>query len=591
MLRLNCLFVTLMLMNGTTVVGQEKTPPKKKEAPEPYPGYKKFVIEGFTLHVNKDVLDPKNEAYERKPLDVLKLELGVLTKALSAKALQQLQKMIIWVEWDEKDKLANGRAGFALAVYQGSSQNALMSKGKNPGKAKTVTVLSMKGLTEEHQPQNDSERCVLMHEFAHAVHDQVFGFENEAIKKAYQQAMERKLYDKSLYAATNEKEFFAELTCSYLDILEAYPHNRDDLRKHDLVTFKLMEDLWGKNLRVRPTTPKITTKLPPDGRDKFDMDVTIQQMKIGEVLNGPKLADPTFKGKVALITFWHPKNASSLSALAKLTKWDNDLRRFGYCNVIGTNFQAQPVELKQAAEARHWPFSLVDPLLPPAKIGFKNLPHSILFDHRSKCVFRGTTFDLEPHLRMTIGKSLVAQLDQKEFNKSVVPIIAMLEKGQSPSTVLQSALPLASSSDAAVSEDAKRVARLLLEGGKKTIEEAEAFMKEKPVDAFVMLEPLPLEYKMTSVATRSTELLAKLRSDKAVIAELRARPTLEQIRKLDTALSGQAGSFDPTSPKFQMDHAETIKQIKKELEKIKKLWPAAHATQEATQIVDQYVAQ
>src|SRR5207253_74900 len=129
----------------------------------------------------------------------------------------------IWVEWNEEAKLSSGRAGNALAVYYGGHQAALLAKGMNPLKAKNVTILRMKSLTLQHQPKKESGRCVVLHEIAHAVHDQVLSNDNLNIKAAYKQAMERKLLDKEAYAATNEREFFAEMTCAYYDQLDYYP--------------------------------------------------------------------------------------------------------------------------------------------------------------------------------------------------------------------------------------------------------------------------------------------------------------------------------------------------------------------------------
>src|SRR5581483_9932341 len=118
---------------------------------------------------------------------------------------------LIWVEWSEREAMSNGRSGSAAAVYYGGHQLHMLEEGKHPLKAKNITILRMKSLTNEHQPKHDSGRCVILHEMTHAVHDQLIGFENPNIKFAYKQAMERKLYDPAMYAATNEMEFFAEL--------------------------------------------------------------------------------------------------------------------------------------------------------------------------------------------------------------------------------------------------------------------------------------------------------------------------------------------------------------------------------------------
>ena len=95
---------------------------------------------------------------------------------------------------------------------------------------------------------------VILHELAHAYHDQVLGFENEEIKKPI---IERKSLSSmaallfrggltSHYARTDHKEFFAEMTESYVGVNDFYPFVRAELQKHDPKTFQLMERIWGK---------------------------------------------------------------------------------------------------------------------------------------------------------------------------------------------------------------------------------------------------------------------------------------------------------------------------------------------------------
>jgi hypothetical protein len=91
-----------------------------------------------------------------------------------------------------------------MATYYGGPPQVQVAEGRHPLQSKTVTIHRLKAFTESGQkraPDGD----LLLHEFAHAVHDQLLGFDNAGIKSAYQQAMERKLYDKDLYAATSAK--------------------------------------------------------------------------------------------------------------------------------------------------------------------------------------------------------------------------------------------------------------------------------------------------------------------------------------------------------------------------------------------------
>ncbi|MDG0964151.1 MAG: hypothetical protein P8P49_03525 [Opitutales bacterium] len=96
---------------------------------------------------------------------------------------------------------------------------------------------------------------VVLHELAHSYHDQILSFDHQEIINSYQLAEEKGLYDKVLlfrggktshYARTNHKEFFAEMSESYLGVNDFYPFVRAELEEHDPTTFALMRKIWGK---------------------------------------------------------------------------------------------------------------------------------------------------------------------------------------------------------------------------------------------------------------------------------------------------------------------------------------------------------
>src|SRR5262249_37119699 len=130
---------------------------------------------------------------------------------------------------------------------------------KHPLKANNVEIISLKSLTREHQPGVKQERCVILHELSHAVHLHLMTRFDADIKAAYRQALERGLYDQALnvygkkvrpYARTNDKEYFAELSCAYLNKLDYFPFDRDDLKKHDPTGYKMMEATWGSRRQI-----------------------------------------------------------------------------------------------------------------------------------------------------------------------------------------------------------------------------------------------------------------------------------------------------------------------------------------------------
>lgn len=266
--RLYILACAVLAASSLHLPAQTKTDPSKQVAPDkkkllagPVPGYKHSKIEGFDVLLQAKVLEHAEDArFKRKPLDVLELELNTITRSLPPNTVRVLRGIVIWVEWDDTDDPDYAKG--VLAKYYGVWGNRGMwslQNDKHPGKANNIEIISLKNLTREHQPGVKLERCVILHELSHAVHLQLFGPNNPTIHAAYKQAMERKLYDETTdvygkkrqpYARTNEREYFAELSCAYLNKLHYYPFNRDDLKKHDQTGYKMMEATWGTHKQI-----------------------------------------------------------------------------------------------------------------------------------------------------------------------------------------------------------------------------------------------------------------------------------------------------------------------------------------------------
>ena len=96
---------------------------------------------------------------------------------------------------------------------------------------------------------------VVLHELAHAYHDQVLSFDRQDVIDVYKQMREEGIYDEVLlftgrkvkhYGLTNHKEYFAESTEAYFGVNDFYPFVRAELKEHDPRMYKLMEKFWGK---------------------------------------------------------------------------------------------------------------------------------------------------------------------------------------------------------------------------------------------------------------------------------------------------------------------------------------------------------
>ncbi|HSP43136.1 MAG TPA: hypothetical protein VLO11_09710, partial [Luteolibacter sp.] len=129
----------------------------------------------------------------------------------------------------------------------------LNERGYDPRLVKKVHIPQATELLSRQQLR--IHPAVILHELAHAYHDQILGFDEPEIIKAYDDAMKKGIYEKSLlfngdtvkhYATTDHKEYFAEATEAYLYHNDFYPFVRAELNKHDPTAFALMEKIWGK---------------------------------------------------------------------------------------------------------------------------------------------------------------------------------------------------------------------------------------------------------------------------------------------------------------------------------------------------------
>ncbi len=206
----------------------------------PTGAYQKRTISRFTVLVHPDLLARKKEA--ALVFKELERQLEEVHRVVPRERVVPLLKVRIWLEWE--NPLAPSAAQFH------PSKEWLQANGYNPDKVNGVEISDARKFV---QWSGLDQPCMLLHELAHAYHFRVLGENHAGVRAAYKQAMERKLYDEVLhangskqraYAATNEKEYFAELTEAYFGKNDFFPFTRAELRKHDPVGFALMERTW-----------------------------------------------------------------------------------------------------------------------------------------------------------------------------------------------------------------------------------------------------------------------------------------------------------------------------------------------------------
>jgi hypothetical protein len=93
----------------------------------------------------------------------------------------------------------------------------------------------------------------MLHELAHAYHDQVLDFEHAGVKAAWKKIKESGRFNSVLhiyghktkhYALTDQKEFFAEMTEAYFGVNDFFPFNRGELKQSEPEIHDLLRNIW-----------------------------------------------------------------------------------------------------------------------------------------------------------------------------------------------------------------------------------------------------------------------------------------------------------------------------------------------------------
>ncbi len=200
-------------------------------------------IEGWVVVLDADLMLEKNKDVRQRALAALSNHLQRVKFIISADRLVELQRLRIWIDL-EHPTLKN--------MQYHPSRGWLEANGHDPRLAKHVHITQARNLYARHMWAKHP--YVVLHELAHAYHDQVLGFDDEEIRKQYRAAKQSGDYDQILfhsgqtgphYGMNNHKEYFAESTEAYLGVNDFYPFVRAELKQHDPGMFALMQKIWG----------------------------------------------------------------------------------------------------------------------------------------------------------------------------------------------------------------------------------------------------------------------------------------------------------------------------------------------------------
>jgi dipeptidyl-peptidase-4 len=199
-------------------------------------------IEGWKVHVEPALLDGEHREEGAKALTMLANHLQRIKIVVPAGPLAKMQKLEIWIE--------HSHPTLKSKQYHPSRQ-WLVANGHDPRLTKKVHIPQARDLLSREQMLKHP--AVILHELAHAYHDQVLSFDHPEIKAAYEQAKASGNYDSVLahtgkkvkhYGLTTPQEYFAEATEAYFYRNDFYPFVRAELKEHDPELHAVLVKIW-----------------------------------------------------------------------------------------------------------------------------------------------------------------------------------------------------------------------------------------------------------------------------------------------------------------------------------------------------------
>jgi hypothetical protein len=233
----------LLGLGWPTAVRGSDAPAQGKDAPAALPEVVEIQVEGWTVVLDPKLFEEEHNATRLQALKALENHLQRVTFIVPAERVAELRKVRIWID-------AHHPTLGAMQYHP--DRRWLVDHGHDPRLVKHVHVPRARSLIERSTWAKHP--YVILHELAHAYHDQFLGFDHEEIRTTYEAAKAAGIYEDVLlhtgsrarhYALTNHKEYFAELTEAYFGVNDFYPFVRAELREHDPRMYALLEKIWG----------------------------------------------------------------------------------------------------------------------------------------------------------------------------------------------------------------------------------------------------------------------------------------------------------------------------------------------------------
>jgi hypothetical protein len=200
------------------------------------------AIQGWTVQVDTRLLAGPDVQLGKRCLALLDAKLMEIALVLPADKVQQLRKVTIWLDRTH---------GKLHSMQYHPSADWLAGHGFSTNLAKCVHLPDAEDFASPDHFRR--QPWAVLHELAHAYHDQVLDFDHPDVLAAWRRIKASGRFDSVLlidgrrvrhYALTDQKEFFAEMTEAYFGMNDFFPFNRGELKDTEPEIHALMKKIW-----------------------------------------------------------------------------------------------------------------------------------------------------------------------------------------------------------------------------------------------------------------------------------------------------------------------------------------------------------
>jgi hypothetical protein len=200
-------------------------------------------IEGWKVRVDNRLLQGDDAAQGERALALLRSRLVAIAMVVPETPLAKLRAVTIQLDRDVPGLTA-------MQYHPGAGW--LKDHGYSEALAKCVHIPNAADFLSPFE--NHRMPWVVLHELAHAYHDQVLGFDEPRVAAAWKKFCANDATKAVLtspggkrehYGRTNPQEFFAEMTESYFGSNDFFPFVTGELKESEPEVFALLTEIWG----------------------------------------------------------------------------------------------------------------------------------------------------------------------------------------------------------------------------------------------------------------------------------------------------------------------------------------------------------